>query len=407
MLVQWPPLLLRVKGLRTTPFSYRMSRIVSKLYFKLMGGKAYQTKVHQLLNLAGILINGPQPWDIQVHNDCFYKRVLADGSLGFGEAYMDGWWDCEDLAELVNRLLRAHLEEKISSLSVLKSVLIAKLTNRQNKSKAFEIGEHHYDLGNDLYEAMLDERMVYTSGYWKDADNLNDAQEAKLDLVCRKIGLKEGMRVLDVGCGWGSFAKFAVENYGASVVGITVSKEQIELATQHCEGLPIEIRLQDYRDVGESFDHIISLGMFEHVGYKNYRTYMEVAHRCLKDDGLFLLHTIAGNLSVTSTDPWIDKYIFPNSMLPSAKQIAEAAEGLFVMEDWHNFGPDYDKTLMAWFQNFDSHWESLKHRYDERFYRMWKFYLLSCAGTFRSRKNQLWQIVFSKNGVPGGYTSLR
>jgi len=171
--------------------------------------------------------------------------------------------------------------------------------------------------------------------------------------------------------------------------------------------LPIELRLQDYRDVHETFDHVISLGMFEHVGYKNYRTYMEVASRCLKDDGLFLLHTIGGNMSVTHTDPWIERYIFPNSMLPSLAQIGKAIEKIFVMEDWHNFGADYDKTLMAWFHNFNKHWDTLKGKHGDRFYRMWKFYLLASAGGFRARKNQLWQIVLSKNGVPGGYASIR
>lgn len=249
--------------------------------------------------------------------------------------------------------------------------------------------------------------MVYTCGYWKNAKDLDEAQEAKLDLVCRKIGLASGQRVLDIGCGWGSFAKFAAENYGAQVVGITVSKEQVRLAQERCAGWPVEIRLQDYRAMRETFDRVISLGMFEHVGYKNYRTYFEVARRCLKEDGLFLLHTIGGNVSAKSTDPWIDKYIFPNSMIPSAAQIAKAAEGLFVMEDWHNFGADYDKTLLAWYQNVESHWLELSTRYDERFHRMWRYYLLSCAGSFRVRVNQLWQIVYSKQGVQGGYTAIR
>jgi cyclopropane-fatty-acyl-phospholipid synthase len=165
--------------------------------------------------------------------------------------------------------------------------------------------------------------------------------------------------------------------------------------------------LQDYRELEEKFDRIISIGMFEHVGYRNYRTYMEVVHRCLKLDGLFLLHTIGGNTSVSSTDPWIDKYIFPNSMLPSAKQITSSAEGLFMLEDWHSFGHYYDNTLMAWYRNFTKNWHKIKDGYDQRFYRMWTYYLLSCAGAFRSRRNQLWQIVFSKNGEKGVYQSIR
>jgi cyclopropane-fatty-acyl-phospholipid synthase len=367
-----------------------------------------QTRIQSLLQGTGITLNGPEPWDIQAHNDRLYARVLAEGSLGFGESYMDGWWDCQQLDEMMTRILRSNVRAQLKpSVALMKDAILAYVTNRQSKTRAFQIGERHYDNGNDLYEAMLDERMTYTCGYWNNAQTLDQAQEAKLDLVCKKIGLKSGQTVLDIGCGWGSFAKFAAEKYGAHVTGITVSKEQIKLAQERCAGLPVELRLQDYRDVQETFDHVISLGMFEHVGVKNYRDYFEVAQRCLKDEGRFLLHTIGGNKSGTTTDPWIEKYIFPNSMLPSVKQIAEAAEGLFVMEDWHNFSADYDTTLMAWHANVEARWDTLKGRYDERFHRMWSYYLLSCAGSFRARMNQLWQIVFSKNGVQGGYASIR
>lgn len=363
--------------------------------------------VQDILARADIRTNGNRPWDIQVNNEKFYSRVLASGSLGFGESYMDGWWDCESLDVMMDKVFRAHIKDKVNPWMLAIPALIATFTNTQRESKAFEIGEKHYDIGNDLYEQMLDTRMVYTCGYWKNASNLDEAQEQKLDLVCRKIGLEKGMTVLDIGCGWGSFAKFAAEEYGAEVTGITVSKEQVKLAEERCAGLPVKILLQDYRDLTGTYDRVISLGMFEHVGEKNYRTYMEVASRALKDDGLFLLHTIGGNRSVKRTDPWIDKYIFPNSMLPSVQQISDAIYGFFIIEDWHNFGTDYDKTLMAWFSNFDSGWDKLNQNYNERFYRMWKFFLLSCAGTFRSRKNQLWQIVLSKNGVDGGYVSIR
>jgi len=367
-----------------------------------------QKKVRELLEGTGVTINGSNLWDLQINDQRFYKRVLTQGSLGFGESYMDGWWDCKQVDELICRLLRDDIRKKLkSNWPLVAGLILSVLTNQQKGKKAFKIGEAHYDAGNDLYKAMLDKRMVYTCGYWKDALNFDEAQEAKLDLVCKKIGLKKGDRVLDIGCGWGSFAKFAAEKYGAHVVGITVSKEQLELGKKNCEGLPIELRYQDYRDVNEKFDHIVSLGMFEHVGYKNYRDYMKAAARCLKDDGLFLLHTIGWIKSETSLDPWIHKYIFPNGMLPSLAQISKASEELFVMEDIHSFGTDYDKTLMAWHENFEEHWPELKDKYDERFYRMWRYYLLVCAGSFRARKNQLWQIVLSKNGVVSGYKSFR
>jgi len=363
--------------------------------------------VERLLSLADVKIDGDRPWDIQVHDEAFYARVLAEGALGLGESYMDGWWDCERLDELFRRVLLARLETKVRPRTELPSVVRARILNLQRRARAFRIGERHYDIGNELFQRMLDPLMIYSCGYWADAATLREAQEAKLDLVCRKLGLRPGMRVLDIGCGWGGTAQYAAERYGVEVVGITVSEEQVKLAREVCRGLPVEIRLQDYREVDESFDRVLSIGMFEHVGTKNYRTYMRVVRNCLKDEGLFLLHTIGGNRSVTRTNAWTDRYIFPNSVLPSAKQIATAIEGLFVLEDWHNFGPDYDRTLMCWFENFDAAWDVLKDQYDERFYRMWKYYLLSSAGSFRSRTSQLWQVVLSPRGVLGGHRSVR
>ena len=370
-----------------------------------------KNKAREILFQADIEIDGTRPFDITVTNELFYERVLAGDSLALGESYLDGWWEVPALDQFIDHVLRANLRHYIKpSVSLVFLYLKSKFLNRQSRARAFEVGEKHYDIGNDLYAAILDQRLTYTCGYWSGSPTVNTldaAQEAKLDLVCQKIGLKAGNRVLDIGCGWGSFLKYAAEKYGASGVGITVSKEQKELADKLCAGLPIEIRLQDYREVNEPFDHIVSLGMFEHVGYKNYRQYMQVAARCLKDNGLFLLHTIGGNISATAAEPWIEKYIFPNGMLPSVAQIGAAIEGLFVMEDWHNFSADYDKTLMAWWQNFEVAWPRLKEKYSERFYRMWKYYLLSCAGGFRARQTQLWQIVLSKKGVSGGYVSVR
>ncbi|OJI09065.1 MAG: cyclopropane-fatty-acyl-phospholipid synthase [Candidatus Vogelbacteria bacterium CG10_big_fil_rev_8_21_14_0_10_49_38] len=361
-----------------------------------------------LLDGVGVTINGNNPWDPQIHNEDFYDYVLRKGSLGLGESYMEGWWDCEKLDQFFHKILMANLDRRIKrNWDLAFKLALNVILNTGRKSKAFEIGQKHYDIGNDLYRAMLDKRLVYTCGYWKNASNLDAAQEAKLDLVCRKIGLKHGQSVLDIGSGWGGFIGYATQKYGANVVGLTVSVEQKKLADEMYKNLPAETRLQDYRDVNEKFDHIVSLGMFEHVGYKNYRAFMKIAHNALKNDGLFLLHTIGSNSSVRGVDPWIAEYIFPNGMLPSIKQIGGSIEGLFVMEDWHNLGSDYDKTLMAWYNNFESNWNNLKVNYNEKFYRMWKYYLLSCAGSFRARKNQMWQIVLSKKGVWGGYKSIR
>ena len=367
---------------------------------------AAREKCAEVLALADIKINGENPYDIQVHNDKLFDRLLSDGSLGLGEGYMDQWWDAESVDGLICKLLKYDLASKINPYKIIALALRAKLTNMQKLKRAFQVGEQHYDTGNRLFEIMLDRRLTYTCGYWKNADNLDDAQEAKLDLVCRKIGLKAGQHVLDIGCGWGSFAKFAAENYQAKVTGITVSSEQAAYAQELCSKLPVEIRVQDYRLLNEQFDHIISLGMFEHVGYKNFASYFQVANQCLKEEGLFLLHTIGAIESKPTPDPWIHKYIFPNGHIPSLANITLAIEKLFVLEDVHNFGAYYDKTLMAWFANFDVGWQELKAHYSERFYRMWKYYLLACAGAFRARDLQLWQIVLSKGGVDGVYKRL-
>lgn len=364
--------------------------------------------LQDLLDQVGVEINGNRPWDPQVHDDRLYERVLRGGSLAVGEAYMDGWWECEALDRLFYRVLRARLDTVVGwSWRYLWNVAKTFVLNPQSPSRAYEVGEAHYDRGNDLFERMLDDRMVYSCGYWRDAQTVDEAQEAKLDLICRKLSLEPGMRVLDIGCGWGSFAEYAAEEYGVEVVGLTVSEEQARRARERCRDLPVEIRLQDYREVDERFDRVVSIGMFEHVGAQNHRTYMEVVRRCLDDDGVSMLHTIGNHETGVATDPWIEKYIFPNGLIPSMQQIVDAAEDLFVVEDWHNFGPDYDRTLMAWADNFETHWPEIADDYSERFYRMWRYYLYQCAGGFRARRNQLWQIVLSPKGVDGRYESVR
>ena len=366
-----------------------------------------EESVKELLGYANIKVNGNRPWDVQVHNEKFYSRVLSQGSLGLGESYMDSWWDCEKLDEFFYRVLIANLDKKVKvNLRTIILNLQSRISNMQSRSGSKKIAKQHYDLSAELYESFLDPYNQYTCGYFKSTENLNKAQELKLDLICRKLQFDSKDKVLDIGCGWGGFAKFAAEYCGCHVTGITISDEQIAYARNYTKGLPVEIRKQDYRDLDkglnkdEKFDKILVCGMIEHVGYKNYRNFMRIVHDNLEDDGLFLLHTIGGNESVTHTSSWTNKYIFPNSMIPSMKQISESIEGLFVVEDWHNFSPNhYDKTLMAWHGNFNNNWDKIKSRYDERFFRMWNYYLLSSAGGFRARKNQLWQVVMSKNGV--------
>jgi cyclopropane-fatty-acyl-phospholipid synthase len=352
-----------------------------------------------LVGLAGITVNGAHPYDIQVKNDELYGRVLNDTALGLGESYMDQWWECRAIDTFIEKILRADLLNKVRQDSATAWQLFkARALNLQTPCRSFIVGRKHYDIGNDLYQAMLDKRMQYTCGYWEAADNLESAQKAKLELICRKIGLRPGMKVLELGCGFGGFARYAARKYDSHVTGFTVSKEQAKFAEKMCDGLPVDIRHDDYRNASGEYDRVVSIGMMEHVGYKNYRAYMELTHRLLKDDGIAFVHTIGGNTSRKTCNNWTLKYVFPNSSLPSIAQLGKAMEGLFVVEDWHNFGQDYDKTLMAWYENFKQAWPGLKHNYNERFYRMWEYYLLSCAGGFRSRSMQVWQIIMTKSG---------
>lgn len=367
-----------------------------------VGNKSDNLKdiVEKLLDEAGITIDGDQPYDIQVHNDDFYKRVIQQGSLGLGESYMDSWWDCERLDILFYKILRAKLDKKVPhNVEDILRIAVARFRNLQTKKRAWMVGEEHYDLGNDLFNLMLDPYMQYSCAYWKDTDDLFQAQEQKLDLICRKLDLKPGMRLLDIGCGWGGLAEYAAKNYHVSVTGITISKEQQKLAAERCKDLDVEILLMDYRNLNDQFDRIVSVGMFEHVGPKNYNTYFNVVQRNLKSNGLFLLHTIGSNTTMVSADPWTSKYIFPNGCLPSIEKIAHYTSGKFVMEDWHNFGADYDLTLRAWYDRFIEIWPEIEANYSTRFKRMFTYYLNACAGAFRARDLQLWQIVFSPEGI--------
>jgi cyclopropane-fatty-acyl-phospholipid synthase len=380
----------------------------------------YAALVAHLLAHADIRIGGSRPWDIMVRDPRFYRRALAGGSIGLGESFMDGWWDCAALDQAIARMLRADLRRKIRlSPSMLSDVLAEQLPNLPyvvpglrpflSRFRSFmAVAERHYEVGNEFYGMTLGSHMLYSCLYWKTAKTLGEAEDAKLALSCRKLALAPGQRVLDLGCGWGGFARYAAENHGVSVVGVTISEQQRALAIERCRGLPVEIRLQDYREITGRFDRIASFGMFEHVGRQNFEAYMRVAHDCLTEDGLFLLETIGDNVSKSECNPWFQKYIFaaPTSMFPSIREIAQATEGRFVVEDWHNFGADYAPTLRAWHDNVAAHRDWIVAQYGERFYRMWVFYLLSCAGAFAARAYQMWQILLAKRGIPGGFRQV-
>jgi len=363
--------------------------------------KTFQGRSRRLLeNLladCGVELNGSRPFDIQLIDERAIGRIVRQGSVGLGESFVEGQWNCERIDELVERLLRHALNQRFAHTRASQWLdFISRVGNLQSRSRARIVGKHHYDIGNALYEQMLDPYMNYSCAYWEHADNLEQAQRDKMELICRKLALAPGMTLLDIGCGWGGMARYAVEHYDVNVVGITISGEQKTWTQSRLAGLPIEIRCQDYRDIHGVFDRIVSIGMFEHVGHKNYRVFFEKCNELLRGDGLMLLHTIGGNTSVRSTDPWLHRYIFPNGMLPSIAQLGRTLEPHFILEDWHSFGPYYDRTLMAWHSRINEAWDLLADRYDERFQRMWNFYLLACAGAFRARNAQLWQIMLSK-----------
>lgn len=357
--------------------------------------------LNKKLAKAGITLDGKNPWDPKIHNSKLYSRVLTQGSLGLGEAYMQGWWDCEKVDELICKAMSSNIEEEIKSKSdFLKSWLLPKFINLQSKKRSFQVGEQHYNVGNKLYKYMLDDTMSYSCGYWKDATTLYEAQIAKLDIICKKLQLKPNESVLEIGCGWGSFAVYASKNYNVKVDGVTISSEQKKYIDENFKDLPIDVKLMDYRNIDKKYDKVVSIGMFEHVGEKNYKEYFKTAYKNMEDDGIFVLHTIGNDSPQKGTDPWINKYIFPNGQIPSLSQISKACEKYFVIEDVHNFGMDYDKTLMAWFENFDNSWDKIKDNYSKEFYRMWSYYLKICAGAFRSRRLQLFQIVLRKRSKP-------
>ena len=367
-----------------------------------------EQKFNKILSLADVQINGSRPWDIQIHNKKVFARILKEGSFGLGESYVDEWWSCEALDQLIYKITRIGLHERFEAPFKLFKFLQHKFANMQSKKRSTQVTKHHYDLGNELFELMLDKEMQYTCAYWKDNDTLDKAQENKMQLICDKLQLKPGMQVLDLGGGFGTLARYIARKYKCKVVVYNISSEQVQYSQKICEGLPVTIVNADYRDAQGIYDRVVAVGFCEHVGYKNFRAMMELAHRTLNNEGLFLIQTIGRNTSLQIPyDAWIQKYIFPHGHLPSIQQLSKSAEGLFVMEDWHSFGQHYDKTLMAWNENFTKNWSKLSTRYDQRFYRIWRFYLLACAGAFRSRDINLWQIVLSKGGFHGGYDSIR
>ncbi len=375
-----------------------------------MKSSSPQKFVTDLLLSADIRIDGSRHGDIQVHNEKFYRRVAAGGSLALGEAYMDGWWDCDDLGEFTRKIVKGRLKVPLD-LHAAKIYLMSVIGNLQTPQGSKRVADVHYELPSKMYALFLGPSNQYTSFYYAHTDNDVQAEEARLELICRKLKLNKNDRVLDIGCGWGGFAKYAAQKYGCHVTGVSIAREQIKFARQYAKGLSVQFKIQDYRQLKGSYDKIFSGGMLEHVGYKNYPTYMKKIAELLTDDGIAVIDCIGGNVPGKGPNPWVGKYIFPNSMVPSPSQISSAFEKHLVLEDWHNFRHDYSRTARYWKNEFIKNWGKIQALdqtlFNERFYRMWLYYLSLFEGAFEASHIQQWQLVFVKPSNNASYTSER
>lgn len=353
-----------------------------------------------LLQKADIQIEGIRPWDIRIRHPDFFKRIMLQGLLGLGESYMDGWWECDRLDIFIYKFLANKLDDAVpENFSDILMILSEKIFNRKSDDCDSRVLVKKYDIGYDVFTHMLDPYMQYSCGYWRNGATLAEAQEAKLKMICEKLQLAPGMRVLDIGCGWGGTAEYIARHYDVYVEGITNSTEEQKVAQSRCQGLDITIMLEDYQDLSDDkFDRVIALGTLEYIELKNYSDFFKAVARSLKPDGLFLLHSTGSTQLVNHVGPWLNKYIFPNGCLPSGQQLVQSIEPYFVIEDWDNLGTDYDKTLMSWSEKINESWPVLSMNHSPKFKRMLDYYLCSGAGFFRAGRIQLRQILFCMGG---------
>lgn len=372
-----------------------LRRAVSSL--RLGEPRLSQFAVARIFSIADVAINGTRRWDIRVSDDRFFPSVLFQGSLGLGESYLRGWWTCEDLEELFYRLITGGLERISRALPVhMIGRLADRFVNQQTRDKSLRVAERHYNLGNDLFLSFLGAYKNYSCGLYESTQTLDEAQVAKMEKICHELDLRPGDRLLDVGGGWGEFARFAATRHGCHVTSINIADEQIAYATEYCGDAPVEIRKCDYREISGRYNKIAVIAMLTHVGYKNYRLFMEVMSRCLEPNGLILIETVGGHVSQTNCEPWTDKYIFPGGMIPSLEQLDRSVEGLFHRTRISEFGLSYVRTLRSWHQNLLAAWPTLRHRYDDSTRLMFEYFFLSCAGAFRARDLVYWHVLLSK-----------
>ncbi|TMW56093.1 hypothetical protein Poli38472_008741 [Pythium oligandrum] len=352
--------------------------------------------------------------DIIVHDEEIFLDWVNRGMLAIGESYMAKKWEAvTPLDEVLRRLLAQPTEKRRKLLKSWNAKLVglsAHIFNYQSPSRAGIVGSYHYDLGNDFFKLWLDPHMQYSCAYFKDIEDtdLDGAQRLKMHMIAQKLKLEPGMRVLEIGCGWGGLACYLAKNYNVHVTGITISNEQLKEARKWAEREGVShltsFEYQDYRGMHGQFDRVLSIAMLEAVGYKNMDMYYSVIERCLKPGGVAVVHSVTSNTSrKIPIQLWILKYIFPNGFLPSLQQMMKFTERKLIVEDVHNLGPDYDKTCFVWNQRFQEQWKLGKienpmktQSNPEVFKRMWEFYLLYCCAGFRQRTLQLTQTVYSK-----------
>lgn len=386
-------------------------------------GERYLYQLFSLIEAGDLTVTNPDgrvfhfgkvgsdlPLRLNIHNPNTYDRILAFGTLGFCEAYMEGWWDEENnnLVELIGLFHRSNVYAKARD-NVTVALVLKVITQRlqtlpiliQNSRKNVQ---HHYDLGNDFYQHFLDPTMTYSCGYClREADSLEQMQLQKYELICKKLALQPGESLIDIGCGWGGMLIYAAERYGISGTGITLSVEQAKLARERIEqkrlGDRIKIVIADYREVTGQFDKFVSIGMFEHVGKGNFATFMQKASELLTPNGVGLLHTIVTQNNERN-GAWVDKYIFPGGYAPQLHELTqELWAAKLSVAHCENLKPHYAETMTRWADNFMSNRTeiaSLNQSYDERFLRMWYLYLQSFEASFRYGGLHVYQLLFYK-----------
>lgn len=360
------------------------------------------TKLQIINNKTSTISTNNNP-DIIVNNNNFYTKLLKHGEIGLGESYVDKDWDSNNLEETLYNLIinQKKIENAIIKNSpnlIIKKLLdipsdIFSTDNTKNDIK------FHYDIGNKLYENMLGKSMLYSCAYfYKQGLSLDEAQYAKLDLIAKKLNLKEGMRVLDIGCGFGTAAIYLSKKFNVNILGISLSKEQINYFNSIYTGTQVQVIYKDYRELtrehNNSYDCIYSIGMFEHIGINNHIDYYNKCFKLLKTNGTMLIHTIVSNKRLYSHNSWITKYIFPGAELPHISDFTKKYTDNWLLQDLQCIGKSYSKTLLAWKKNIND--SSVFNNYDDKFKRTWNYYLLLCSAAFRAREITVFQLVYFK-----------